>query len=190
MELLKSVIEKVSSYNLFNYFFPGILFCFIVSCTTRFSLMESQWEYLFIYYFVGMLISRIGSLVVERCLMTLKVKNKKTKEKESYLKLAPYEKYLEAMEKDSQIAVLNETNNVYRTMIAVFVVALFVKLYDWLLYDFIRNCWNGGINILIILIGLGIILIFVKSYKKQTDYIRNRVTKCTKSIDSQAPSAN
>ena len=47
---------------------------------TRFSLADGELlENLFIYYFVGMIISRIGSMFVEKILKSIKVKNKNGK---------------------------------------------------------------------------------------------------------------
>ena len=86
-----------------------------------------------------MVISRIGSIVVERLLKLLQVKNKATKEKEPYLKFTPYKDYIEAEQNDSLVKILNETNNTYRTIIAVFIVAVCVKIYDWLLFDFVES---------------------------------------------------
>lgn len=51
-EVIKNVVEKISSYNIFNNFFPGIVFCYIVKHTTRISLVNGGiLENLFIYYF-------------------------------------------------------------------------------------------------------------------------------------------
>ena len=187
MELMESIVDKISSYHLFNNFFPGILFCYVVSCTTRFELIKSGWENLFVYYFIGMVISRIGSIVVERLLKLLRVKNKATKEKDPYLKFAPYKDYIEAEQNDSLIPILNETNNTYRTIIAVFIVAVCVKIYDWLLFDFVESLGMIGKNMLWIAGAFLIIFVFVYSYKKQTDFIRNRVEKYMNSKEKNNP---
>lgn len=73
------------------------------------------------------------------------------------------------------IKVLNETNNVYRTIIAIFVVSLVVKLYDWLLYDLIIKFGSVSQNVLCIVVCVFMIILFVSSYRKQTEYIRKRV---------------
>ena len=177
-EITKSVIEKVSSYNIFNNFFPGIIFCYIVEKTTRFSLATGEiWENLFLYYFIGMIISRFGSIFVEKLLKAMKVKNKKTNERESFLKFAPYSDYIEASENSSFIPILNEANNTYRTIIAILIVVMGVKVYDWLLYDWVISIGDIGNNIVFLVVCLLVIILFVYSYKKQTDYVRGRVEK-------------
>ena len=35
-EILKSISEKISSYNIFNNLFPGIIFCSVMTKITRF----------------------------------------------------------------------------------------------------------------------------------------------------------
>lgn len=65
-EIVKNVIEKVSSYHIFNYFFPGIIFCWLIDKVTRVSISTGEvWKDIFIYYFVGMTISRIGSICLK-----------------------------------------------------------------------------------------------------------------------------
>ena len=75
-EIGKSTLEKISSYNIFNNFFPGIVFCYMVKFFTNYELdIGSTWENLFIYYFYGLIISRVGSIVVETLLLDVGVKS-------------------------------------------------------------------------------------------------------------------
>ena len=181
-DIIKNLIEKISSYDILNNLFPGIIFCSIVERTTRITFSTGDiWKDLFLYYFVGMVISRIGSIFIEKILKSIKVCNKKTKEKEKFLKFAPYGDYIEATEADSFIKVLNETNNTYRTIIAMMVAVMGAKLYDWFIYDLINDLGVSGSNSVFLIVCLLIIMLFICSYKKQTDYIRGRVEKYVKS---------
>lgn len=183
-ELVKNIIDKISSYNIFNNLFPGIVFCYIVEESTRFSLINGDiLENLFMYYFIGIIISRVGSIFVEKQLKLLKVKNKITKLKEPFLKFAPYDMYIEASENKPFITTLSETNNVYRTVIAVLTLSIIAKLFDWLLYDFVNRLGLVGQNLIFIILCFITIMLFVYSYKKQTDYIKSRVEEyCKKQI--------
>lgn len=177
-DIVKNVIDKVSSYNIFNNFFPGIIFCYIVENFTRFSFGNGEvWEKLFLYYFIGTIISRMGSIIVEKLLKSIKVKNKKSKIKEPFLKFALYSDYVEASENDAFIKTLNETNNMYRTIIAVLIAITGVKLYEWLLCDFINRWGRLGHDIMFISVCILIIVLFIHSYRKQTAYIKSRVEK-------------
>ena len=62
----------------------------------------------FAYYFMGLVISRIGSLMIEP---TLK--------KVGFLKSADYSKFVLASKTDNKLDVLSETNNMYRTLCAL-----------------------------------------------------------------------
>ena len=90
-DIIKNLVEKISSYDILNNLFPGVIFCSIVERTTRITFSTGEiWEDLFLYYFAGMIISRIGSIFIEKILKSIKVRNKKTKEKDKFLKFAPY----------------------------------------------------------------------------------------------------
>ena len=79
-EIIKSISEKISSYNIFNNLFPGIIFCSVLTKATRFCFTsESIIEQLFIWYFTGMIISRIGSVFVESSLKKIKFRKKQKK---------------------------------------------------------------------------------------------------------------
>ncbi len=184
--IIKNLVDKISSYDIFNNLFPGIIFCIVVERTTRITFYTGEiWESLFFYYFVGMILSRIGSIYVEKFLRSIKVYNKETHKKEEFLKFAPYSDYIEASEANPFITILNETNNTYRTIVAMLITIIGVKLYDWLLYDLINTAQIAVRNFLFLLICLLLIMLFIHSYKKQTNYIRSRVKKYVKSKQTE-----
>lgn len=177
-EMAKLVFDKISSYNIFNNLFPGIVFCYMMRQITRFDIVTGTWfENLFIYYFIGMILSRFGSVIIEPILQKWKIKNKKSKEKESFLKYAAYLDYKEASNAEPFITILSETNNTYRTMLSVLICIVLCKLYELLIYNILSSylSWSiaAGKWIIIALI----ILMFLFAYRKQTGYIRKSVEK-------------
>ena len=63
---MKELLDKLSSYNIFNYLLPGILFSVLASKTTELNLIQIDIILgVFVYYFIGLIISRIGSLIIE-----------------------------------------------------------------------------------------------------------------------------
>jgi len=177
-ELQKNFLEKISSYNIFNNFFPGLIFCYLVKRFTRFSFeAEEVWVTLFIYYFWGMMISRMGSIIIEKILSKILVKNKVKNIKEPFINMAPYNQYCEASEKKSFIKILSETNNTYRTMISVMFSVIIVKLYDFLLVDWINSMGEimGFVIQIMFLFFAG--CLFIVSYRKQTNYVRWNVER-------------
>ena len=70
---LDKFLEKISSYNLLNNLFPGAVFCFLAYKLCGVTLIaNSIIESLFVYYFVGMVISRVGSIFIEPVLEKVK----------------------------------------------------------------------------------------------------------------------
>jgi len=154
---MKELLDKLSSYNLFNYLLPGTLFAAAAEHISDHKVPQSNIVVeLFVYYFIGLVISRIGSLVLEPAM-------KKTK----FVKFAPYKDFVRACTHDSKIEILSEQNNMYRTLCAVFLALGALKL-----YDVVVKWWGlpGRTLVLAALFGL-----FAFSYRKQTSYVRQRV---------------
>lgn len=157
---MKDLLEKLSSYNLFNYLFPGIVFVVILKGITSYSLLqENLITGVFVYYFVGLVISRFGSLVIEPLLRKL-----------TFLKFADYKEFVDASKKDEKIEVLSEVNNMYRTLCAMFILLIILKFYEWMETNApIIKDWSNWIVITLLL------FMFLFSYRKQTQYITKRI---------------
>ena len=165
-KVTEKVLEKISSYNLFNNLLPGAVYCFLINKFFELNFCSGNIvENLFIYYFTGMVISRIGSLVVEPISKKIKL-----------VIFAEYGEFLKASLKDDKIEILSETNNTYRTMLALSIALLITKLYIYISYKFE---WISSGTPVVITVGL--FLLFMFSYRKQTEYIRKRVKKINES---------
>lgn len=157
---MNEILNKISSYNLFNYLFPGIVFAVIISEWTDFCLIQNDWvKGIFIYYFLGLVISRFGSLIIEPLL-------KKTK----FIRLTNYKDFVKASHKDKKIEVLSESNNMYRTLTSMFTLVLLMKIYLLVAESF---QWSKQIHWSVFTLGLT--LLFLISYRKQTSYIKKRI---------------
>ena len=157
---MKELLDKISSYNLFNYLLPGVLYAFISSELTTVNLIQKDLLIgAFLYYFIGLIISRIGSIIIEPLLKYL-----------SFIKFAAYKEFVQASNKDSKIEILSEANNMYRTFVALFLALGLTVLYSYfeLRYPFIKQ-WVLGSMILLIFI------MFLFAYRKQTNYITKRI---------------
>jgi hypothetical protein len=157
---MKEILDKISSYNLFNYLLPGILFVCISKQFTDYNLIQDN-DFIgaFLYYFIGMVISRFGSLFIEPTLKKI-----------SFLKFADYKSFVSASKKDEKIELFSEVNNTYRTITAMFVILLLLKL-----YNYFQVRWDIPQNITILILVFLILLIFLFSYRKQTNYITKRI---------------
>ena len=154
------LINKISSYNLFNYLFPGIVFVALSKEITAYSFVQQDILVgAFLYYFIGLVISRFGSLVVEPILKKI-----------NFIKFADYKNFVVASQKDPQIEVLSEANNTYRTLLSMFVLLFLLKLYESVAQSWAPLQERGIIILLLILF-----VMFLVSYKKQTSYVNKRV---------------
>jgi hypothetical protein len=157
---MKDLLDKLSSYNLFNYLLPGTLFAAAAEHISDYSFHRGDLIIdLFTYYFIGLVISRIGSLVVEPVL-------KKT----GFVKFASYSAYVKASSLDEHIAILSEQNNMFRTL-----CALFLALPAFRALDAIGRYFGVG-PVLGSLIAFGLLsALFAFAYRKQTQFVKKRV---------------
>jgi hypothetical protein len=157
---MNELLNKLSTYNVFNYLLPGILFAVFASRLTHYSFLQPDLVVgVFTYYFIGMVVSRVGSLVVEPLLKSLR-----------FVAFANYKDYVSATKKDLKIELLSEANNTYRTLCSLFVLLLVVKLYELLEAKIPALESKNGI----VLIGF-LLVMFLFAYRKQTDYVKKRI---------------
>jgi hypothetical protein len=157
---MKDLLDKLTSYNLFNYLLPGVIFAALVDSLTTLKLIQANVVIgVFVYYFLGLIISRAGSLVIEPGL-----------KKVGFLKFASYADFLIASKNDPKIEILTEANNMYRTFCAMFILVAVVKIYNYASAEYAVLAENAPYFSIAALLAL-----FLVSYRKQTTYITKRV---------------
>ncbi|MFG6394709.1 MAG: hypothetical protein K1W24_11120 [Lachnospiraceae bacterium] len=159
---MEKLIEKLDSYSILNNLLPGAVFAYLFEYIFEVDIVrDGIVENLFIYYFIGMIVSRIGSLAVEPLCKKIK-----------WVKYADYSSYIKASRKDDKIDVLSEVNNSFRTIFSLCLILITTKIYmlivAWLE---IPQKYNKLIVLTVIT------LIFAVSYRKQTKYVVDRVNK-------------
>lgn len=162
---MKDLLDKLSSYNIFNYLLPGILFVVLAKAFTSFSFVQQDLILgVFLYYFIGLVISRIGSLVIEPLLKLC-----------SFIQFREYRDFVTASSADPKIELLSEVNNTYRTMSSLFLLLLLIMGYDRLSAVLpVADEWRD----VILLVAL--LALFLFSYRKQTSYITKRIDAAAK----------
>lgn len=155
-------LDKLSSYNILNNILPGVVFCNLLNMLLGVNVIKDGIiESLFMYYFIGMVISRVGSVIVEPICKKIKV-----------VELVPYNEFLKASLEDEKVNILLESNNTYRTMLSMSLILLIIKIYSFLKSKFIIFTILANYKTSIIIISL--VILFGFSYRKQTSYIKNR----------------
>ena len=157
---MNNFIEKLGSYQIITNLLPGVFFGMALRLLLGITVpMENMGEEIMVYYFMGLIISRVGSLVVEQLL-----------KKVCFLKFAPYGDFVAASKIDTKIDTLSEINNYMRSLLTCSLLFPIVGG----LQQLARVCscfsfvWKWGLLIIIF-------MIFLFSYKKQTNYVRKRV---------------
>lgn len=153
-------MEKLDSYQIMTNLLPGTFIGIALDLILGIAIpFQNVVEEIVIYYFIGFILNRIGSLVVKPVLKKCK-----------FIVETPYPEYVKAEKKDSKIDVLSETNNYFRTLLSgailLFIIYLCMNLetiWGWLISN-----WRWFA--LVCLIAL-----FLFAYRNQTGYVRKRV---------------
>lgn len=157
---MKDLLDKLSTYNVFNYLLPGVLFAAFVDGLTSLRVLQKDLVVgVFLYYFLGSVVSRVGSLIVEPILLKMK-----------FVQYAPYPAFLQATKVDAKIELLSEQNNMYRTFIALFISVAVVAVYDKASKS-IPSLHSAAPYVCI----AGLLVLYLFSYRKQTAFVKQRV---------------
>jgi hypothetical protein len=157
---MSDFLNKISSYNIFNYLLPGTIFSVVASELSSYNFVQSDiFLGLFFYYFVGLVISRLGSLLLEPAL-------KKT----GFLKFTDYNEYVRVCKDDSKLDSLSEANNMYRTLASLFICLLVLLAFERLVARYPAfNSWSPHFGV------VALLFLFAFSWRKQTAYISSRI---------------
>jgi hypothetical protein len=158
--MLGELLDKLTSYNIFNNLLPGAVFAFAADRYFKAGLLPDDLLIAgFLYYFLGVVISRFGSLTIEPVFRWV-----------GFVKFESYSAFISASAKDAKIDTLMESANMYRTFVAMFALLLLFGLYSFIEANF---PWLGQFRGLIACAVLG--LVFLLSYIKQANYVASRV---------------
>ena len=154
-------MDKISSYIIFNYLFPGVVYCLFNQYFFGFGIYQENVVLgVFLYYFVGLTISRVGSIFIGPIV-----------NKVASVRFSDYSDFIDASQKDPKIEMLSEVNNMYRTIISMLLCFILTAMIVDVLKVFPTLSKYGEYAA-----PASLLLLFVFSYKKQTEFIRKRVT--------------
>lgn len=157
---MNEIIKKLDSYELMLNLLPGGFFCISLKFFCDLSIPVENWgEELLVFYFVGFIINRLGSLVVKPLLRKCGIIAEKD-----------YSDYVKAEKADSKVQVLSEINNYFRTLLTAAILIPFVKILQIALLrnqDF-DGIWKWGLLICLI-------AVMLFSYRKQNKFVCKRI---------------
>jgi len=162
---MEQIFDKISEYNIINYIFPGSVFALLIRKIGTINLIQEDMLLgIFFYYFIGLIISRIGSVIIEPIFRSLKI-----------IIYRDYTLFLNASRRDKKIDVLVEINNMYRTLVSLFLLLSIYKGVILILKKFNINS-EEAIEFIIM---VGLLILFICSFRKQTAYIASRIDNST-----------
>lgn len=158
---MNELFNKLSSYNLFNNLLPGILFVVLLNKFTEYQISyDNLLVSAFLFYFLGMTISRISSIIFEPLLKFIR-----------FVKFKDYKLFVDASKKDSKLEIMVETNNKFRVLFTMIIMVIIAKFYYSININYFKISLVNQEYILLIII----CLIYLFSYRKQTKYITKRI---------------
>lgn len=155
-----SIIEKLDSYEIMTNLLPGAFFGMTLRlfCEVKLPVVNIG-EEVATYYFMGFIINRLGSLIVNPLLL-----------KFNFIKEVTYEEYVKAEKKNEKVRTLAEICNYYRSILTASLCLLIIKIINgfnentsWLLVNW-KFCFL-----------LGCTTLFLFSYMKQIRFVCRRV---------------
>lgn len=167
MEIIKILIDKLSQYNFLTNILPGTVLCIIMKYLVGYNLIpDDYYQEGIVFYFVGIVNSRVGSLIIEPILKAI-----------SWVKFAPYPEFLQAEKEDSKLTILSQENNVFRSYISV----MFISIVGYIYKNYSIDWWHFFSDEPLVLI-ISLLFLFLFAYKKQTSFVRKRVENTIKKM--------
>jgi hypothetical protein len=157
---METLLEKISSYQIFNHILPGTIFSYYLSKSFGINFQNDNMIITFIiYYFIGIIIGRISSIVIEPLFKKFKM-----------AEYQPYQNFIAASKSDKKIILFSEFNNMYRSLITMMLLIGLSEIYR-IFVQKIEFCsvWKIFVGILIL------IILFGFSYSKQSKFIFDRI---------------
>ena len=149
----------MANYHVLNYFIPGAIYAYLSTTWTGYDLLQTDvLAGAALYYFIGVLISRFGSLVIQPII--------------EHTKLFAYEKsphWTVATMKNPKINELSESANMFRTMLSMSMVLVIAILMDRLGI----SVDNWVLDPL--LLASVLIITFAFALRKQNAYVSKRI---------------
>ena len=166
-EIIKSIIERVTRYEWFTIFMPGIFFVLIgKSCGMTLIEVSGGWGLLFAAAFWGYVFYATGETIIEWVV-------------KKFCPFAPYPEYIEWSKADKVNASMLVCNlNMFRSLAGMVFILIMILLMEALLhfaeeYVWCKKCENKRMMALLIYLSV----IFVWSYVKQIKFIKGRISK-------------
>lgn len=155
---MDKLIEKIDSYNIFNYFVPGAIIFEFLRVLINAEPITDILSRILIYYLTGLTVSRVGSIIFDPFFKLIRV-----------VRHSVYDEYVSACDSDKKIELFVEIANMYRT---IYVGALVCALATYLAP--LAPAFEAHQQIVRVTLA-ALAVLFFASYLKQSNYVNKRV---------------
>lgn len=154
-DIIKELLGKLSRYEILNNLLPGMIMVYILNHIGYDIELAYWWQNALIAYVAGLVCGRVSSLLLEPLCEKCKLINKQE-----------YANYNKTKESRPFVVTLVEIANMYRTLSAVFLIAIVAIAYKFALcnWEWIRD-FNSAIQL------AALFVLFILSYAKQYGYV-------------------
>ncbi|CCZ60026.1 hypothetical protein [Hungatella hathewayi] len=153
-------VEKLDSYEIMINLLPGAFFGMALRFLCGLELpVANIGEEIVVYYFMGFIINRLGSLIIKPLLL-----------KCNFIREVDYNEYVKAEKINEKVRTLAEICNYYRSILTASLILLIIKVFS----NFKGNAGCLLTNWKFCFL-LGCITLFLFSYKKQMKFVCRRV---------------
>lgn len=157
---MESILQNISEYRLLNNLIPGGFFVGVLAWAAGWASSEVNFIFIIaISYVAGVILSRLGSLVVEP-----------VAEKVFKVEFVSHEDYCRAEKLYPRLLVMNSENGIFRTFVAVSACLLLGAPIIGLF-----GMGDGRALSLLVIASAISVVVFMLAYIKQTSYIVGRV---------------
>ena len=159
---MKEFADVISSYRIVNNLIPGGALCvFSYYFIDNRVLFNNVFFNICLFYIVGIVIGRIGSVIVEKVCKDV-----------GFIDRAKYEDFVEAEKSDTSLKTISEISDLYRNMISL---CILLEIGCAISLCFNKQSLCLVETALLISVIVGALMLF--AYKKQINYVRRRVYK-------------
>lgn len=160
MNVIQIIIDKLSQYNFLTNILPGTVLCLMIEYVVGYHIINDDIYLSFImFYFVGIVNSRFGSLIIEPFLKLTRI-----------VVFEKYDRFVKAEKIDPKITLLSQENNVYRSYLSAMCITLLLLGYEHL--SIICPLLKENANFILV---FSLSVLFLFSYIKQTGFVKKRI---------------
>lgn len=149
---MSALMNVLGAYSIFVNLIPGILFYALAPVQYWMAIKDRPVVILLcLFYFTGIVIGRIGSIIIESVLESLRL-----------IQNADYDAYVKAESKDKKIKEISQSSDLYRGLCSMSLLISLAYFYEG------SGCRLGTFFILLF-------FLFLLSFIKQKSYVYKRV---------------